>query len=312
MSTLAAVVDAAVLPHLPRVAGQSQGGQHQDSNSNHKVSWNHGSVPHEHRAYSMSGQPPPAVQSSKARLAVFVSCSGSLRVPQLIAGRRDRRGDGARDQLLVIGRGQLHDVRALRRDFNRDRRSSHIVQWAQRSRQIPHRNLPLLQLTRDQAGSALAHRKRDVLGRVPRTKWPAIIAPERKQRGVDTHSPAAGRGVKGNINRCVIRIGENRALIDRKVRVGVPKHERGDAPALQLLTQAARQRNGYILFQKRIAKRFSVIISTMACINYGEVAPQYRSGRGGHRRSLHGLRGRGCRCRGCSRGVVALPSARAR
>ena len=76
----------------------------------------------------------------------------------------------------------------------------------------------------------------------------AIVAAERKQGGVDADAVAIGRRVHGNVNGGAIGVGEDGALIDGEVGVGIAQYERRNAAAFQFLAQAARQRDGDVFF----------------------------------------------------------------
>src|ERR1700678_3658902 len=57
---------------------------------------------------------------------------GSSRGSQAVAIGGDGGGYGAGDELLVVGRGELHQVGTLRSDFDSERGGGDVVQRAQR------------------------------------------------------------------------------------------------------------------------------------------------------------------------------------
>jgi len=162
----------------------------------------------------------------------------SWRTPELVSSCRDRGCNGAHHQLLIVGSRQLCDVGSLGRDFNGNRGSGDVIQWPEGRSQVAHRNLPPLQLTGDRDGGGLAKRQRRALRGGPEAKRALIVLSIRQQRGVDPHATPEGRRVQCDVDGCVIGIGENRALIDRKVRIRVAQNQSADASAFEFLAQA--------------------------------------------------------------------------
>ncbi len=93
--------------------------------------------------------------------------AASLRGSELIAGGRDRGGDGAGDQLLVVGRGELRGIGSLGRDFDGDGGADDVIQRTEWGGQGADRDLPPLQFGGDGGGGALAQGQRGMLGGGP-------------------------------------------------------------------------------------------------------------------------------------------------
>src|SRR5579863_4403847 len=108
---------------------------------------------------------PPAV------LGFHASLGGS----ELVVSRCDGGGDGAGDELLIVGGGELCQVGSLRRDFDGDGGAGDVVQRAERSAQGANRNLALQQFGGDGGRSAAAERQRCMLGQGPGTKGTAVV-----------------------------------------------------------------------------------------------------------------------------------------
>src|SRR5579884_3900695 len=210
----------------------------------------------------------------------------SWRIPQLVTYRGDGGRDGAGYELLIIGRSELHHVQALRRNFDRNRRPGYIVQRTQRRRKISHGKLALLQFAGDRRRRALAQRQRRALRCGPRAEGPAVIFSVGKHCRVYPHSVAARTGVKRNVNRRVIGVGENGPLIDWKVRIRIAQHKSGHPAALQFLPQAARQGDGHVFLRERKAECFAAVVAAMTGVHDREVTTRRRRcNRSGSRRS---------------------------
>src|SRR5450631_2413143 len=106
-----------------------------------------------------------------------------------------------------------------------------------------------------------------MLGGGPGPEGSTIIATERKHRSVDTDSVTVGGGVHGDIDGGVVGVGEDGALVDGEIRVGVTEHQRGDAAALQLLAQAASERDSDVFLEESVAERLSVVVAAVAGID---------------------------------------------
>src|ERR1700730_7145488 len=91
-----------------------------------------------------------------------------------------------------------------------------------------------------------------------------------------------GGGVKRNVDRDMIGVGEDRALFKRNVGIGVAENESGNAATLEFLAQTASKDEGYIFFDKRAAEGFTAVIATMRGVHDCEVvAGNWRRGRAG-------------------------------
>ena len=115
-----------------------------------------------------------------------------------------------------------------------------------------------------------------VLGGGPGAEGAAIVLPTAvgKQRGVDAHAVAAGGRVHGDVDGGVIGVGEDGALVERQVGIGVAQHQRRDAAAFEFLPQAAGERDGDVFFEQRGAESFSVIVAAVAGVDDREVAAE--------------------------------------
>ena len=88
-----------------------------------------------------------------------------------------------------------------------------------------------------------------------------IVAAKGKQRSIDPNPAPAGRCVQCNVDGSPIGVSINRALVQRKIRVGVSQHKCGNPSALQFLAQAARERKRDIFLEQGIAEGFPVIVA---------------------------------------------------
>ena len=166
--------------------------------------------------------------------------------------------------------------------------SGQIVQRAERSAQRANRNLPLLQFCGDVRGGAAAERQGRMLREGPGTEGAAIVFSIGKQRGVDAHAVTAGGGVQRDVDGGVIGVGEDGALVEREVGVGIAQHQSRDAAALQFLAQAAGQGDGDVFLQQRSAESFSEVIAAVAGVDDGKVTAVDLGAGVGRRRWLAG------------------------
>src|SRR5579863_1141004 len=127
----------------------------------------------------------------RERLPPYACGSASWCHPQLVSSGGDGGGYSAGDELLVIGRRKLREIRSLRRYFNGDGWSGDIIQRAERRSQIANRNLASLQFRRYRGGRSVAQLQRGMLSGGPRAKGTAIIISEREQCRIDADAMSA-------------------------------------------------------------------------------------------------------------------------
>ena len=111
-----------------------------------------------------------------------------------------------------------------------------------------------------------------MLGRCPGTEGAAIITAEGKHCGINPHAVTVRCGVYGDVDGGMVGVGEDGALIDGEVGVGVAQHQRWDAAAFEFLAQASGKRDGDVFFQQRIAESLSVIVAAVAGVDDCEIA----------------------------------------
>jgi hypothetical protein len=107
----------------------------------------------------------------------------------------------------------------LGRNFDGDGWTRHIIEGTQRRREIPHRELALLQFTDDRVGGSLAQRERGMLGSRPRAEGATIIFSKRKQCRIHANPAPTRSCMQRDVDCGVIGIREYSALFERKVRV---------------------------------------------------------------------------------------------
>ena len=81
---------------------------------------------------------------------------------------------------------------------------------------------------------------------------------------------AAGSGMQSDVDRGLVRIGENCPLVHGEIGVRIPQYYGADASALQFLAQAPRQRQRDVLFEQAAAEALTVIIAAMTGVHDSE------------------------------------------
>ena len=69
--------------------------------------------------------------------------------------------------------------------------------------------------------------------------------------------------MQGDVDRGMSSIGEDGALVKRKVNVGIAQDKRGHAARFEFLTKASRQRERDIFFGKLVAQRGTAIVASV-------------------------------------------------
>ena len=88
-----------------------------------------------------------------------------------------------------------------------------------------------------------------MLGEGPGAEGTAVVVSVGKKRSVDADAVTIGGSVQRDVDGGVVRVGEEGALVERNVGVGVAQHQSCDAAALQFLAQAAGEGDGDVFFQ---------------------------------------------------------------